>query len=356
MPAWLPYPLALLLSLALTALIARHAARLGLVDQPNLRSSHNLPTPRGGGAAIVIATLIVTAASLVLQPAVSAPPFSQPVEAALMLGLPIAVIGLLDDRHGVAARWRFLTQGLVVACLLLWLAPLPGFLLAPGYALPAPVLWLGLWFFGVAWINAFNFMDGIDGLAASEALFILAAGAMLAATGMPDAVHQPLFTLLLTIAAATLGFLLLNWAPARIFMGDVGSTWLAFMIFALAILTVRAGWMNFGSWLILGAIFVTDTTVTLLVRIRNGERWYSAHRSHAYQRSVGRLIHEGRSRTQAHRRATHTVAAINIAWLMPLAWAAQAWPHYNMVLCTLAYIPLIGIALRLGAGRSEPIA
>jgi Fuc2NAc and GlcNAc transferase len=356
MPAWLHYPLALLLSLALTALIARQAARPGLVDQPNLRSSHSRPTPRGGGAAFVIGTLTLTAASLLLQLPGQGAPFSQPVEAALMLGLPVAVNGLLDDRHGVAARWRFLTQGLVVACLLLWLAPLPGFLLAPGYALPAPLLGLALWFFGVAWINAFNLMDGIDGLAASEALFILAAGALLAATGMPEAVHQPLFTLLLTIAAATLGFLLLNWAPARIFMGDVGSTWLAFMIFALAILTVHAGWMNFGCWLILGAVFVTDTTLTLLVRIRNGERWYSAHRSHAYQRAVGRLLHEGRSRTQAHRRATLAVAAINIAWLMPLAWAAQHWPDYNMGFSILAYTPLIILALRLGAGCREPIA
>jgi Fuc2NAc and GlcNAc transferase len=356
MPAWLSYPLALLLSLALTALIAWHAARLGLVDQPNLRSSHFAPTPRGGGAAIVIATLIAWTASRFLQPPEHDPLSSQPIEAALLLGLPIAVIGLLDDRHGVAARWRFLTQGLVVACLLLWLAPLPGFLLAPGYALPPAALWLGLWFFGVAWINAFNFMDGIDGLAASEALFMLAAGALLAATGMPEAINHPLFTLLLTIAAATLGFLLLNWSPARIFMGDVGSTWLAFMIFALAILTVRAGWMNFGSWLILGAVFVADTTLTLLVRIRNGERWYSAHRSHAYQHAVGRLLRKGQSRTQAHRRATLAAAAINIAWLLPLACAAQAWPHYNMVICTLAYIPLIVIALRLGAGRSDPIA
>jgi Fuc2NAc and GlcNAc transferase len=350
------YLLTILLSLLLTALLARHAARLGLVDQPNVRSSHSQPTPRGGGAAIVLATLIAAAASLLLDSAPDDPLASQPIGAALVLGLPIAAIGLIDDVNGVAARWRFLTQTLSVAILLLWLSPLPALLLAPGVALPAPLLALGLWFFGVAWINAFNFMDGIDGLAASQALFMLTSAALLVLIGTPNALDHPLLTLTLTIACATLGFLILNWSPARIFMGDVGSTWLAFMIFALAILSVRAGWMNFGSWLILGAVFIADTTLTLLVRIKNGERWYSAHRSHAYQRLVARLMQSGLSRTGSHRAVCLGTAAINVIWIMPLAWAAQHWPHYNMAFVTLAYLPLVIVGLRLGAGRTNTLA
>ena len=349
------YLLTTLLSLLLTALLARHAARLGLVDQPNARSNHSQPTPRGGGTAIVLATLIATTASLLLDSAPDDPLASQPIGAALVLGLPIAAIGLIDDLKGVPARWRFTTQTLSVMILLLWLAPLPALLLAPGVALPAQLLALGLWFFGVAWINTFNFMDGIDGLAASQALFMLVSATLLVLIGTPNALTHPLLTLTLAIACATLGFLILNWSPGRIFMGDVGSTWLAFMIFALAILTVRAGWMNFGSWLILGAVFVTDTTLTLLVRIKNGERWYSAHRSHAYQRRVAQLMQRGLSRTSAHRRVCLGIAGINLIALMPLAWAAQHWPHYNMVIVILAYLPLMIAGLYLGAGRADSV-
>jgi Fuc2NAc and GlcNAc transferase len=346
MPAWIPYPTALLLSLLLTALFAWRGAQLGQVGRPNPRSSHIMSAPRGG-AAIVLSTLIVTTALLLLQPPENDPLSSQPIGSALLLGLPIAFLGLVDDRRDVAARWRFLTQALVVASLLHWLSPLPGFLLATGHALPAPVLWLALWIFGVAWINAFKFMEKIDGLAAPEALFILAAGATLTVTALPEAFHDTLFTALLTVAAATLGFLVLNGSPARVALGSVGSTWLAFMIFALALLTVRAGWMNFGSWLVLGAVFVTEATVTLFVRIRNRERRHGAQRSQTSP-LVGRLLQQGGSRTRSHRVASLTVSAINMAWLMPLAWAAQAWPHHNMAICLLAYIPLIGVALRPG--------
>jgi Fuc2NAc and GlcNAc transferase len=131
-------------------------------------------------------------------------------------------------------------------------------------------------------------------------------------------------------------------------MGDVGSTWLGFMIFALAILTVREGWMNFGSWLILGAVFVVDTSLTLLGRIVRREKWLQAHRSHAYQQAVKKLERTGHDRTQAHRRVTLGITALNLIWLMPMAWAAQHWPSYNMALCMIAYLPLVMIVLRTG--------
>lgn len=355
MPLWFLPLFAIALSLFLTALLIRYSHLIGMIDRPNARSSHDSPTPRGGGLAIVLATLTTITIHMLLTPATD-PLLHQPIEAALLISLPIAIIGLLDDRRGVAARWRFLTQALAASVLLLALNPLPGLLIAPGVALPAPALTLGLWFFGVAWVNAFNFMDGIDGLAGTQSIFMLGAAAALTVTGSPDAVSHPLFALMMTLIFAVLGFLIFNWSPAKIFMGDTGSTWLAFIIFALAILTVRSGWMNFGSWLILGAVFVTDTSLTLMTRIKLGEQWYSAHRSHAYQRHSSNLQVIGFSRIHAHRQVTLRIAAINLIWLMPLAWAAQLWPHYNIFICLIAFLPLVRIVLRLGAGCRDPLA
>ena len=116
---------------------------------------------------------------------------------------------------------------------------------------------------GVWWINLFNFMDGIDGIAGARAVFMLLGGAVLSAWVNADVMSSPVWMLMLCVVAATVGFLLLNWPPAKIFMGDVGSTWLAFMIFALALLSVQAGWLSYATWLVLAAVFVTDATVTL---------------------------------------------------------------------------------------------
>jgi Fuc2NAc and GlcNAc transferase len=347
MPFW-PLLLAILISLLLTALLIRLSAWVGWVDSPNARSSHTIAMPRGGGLAIVISTLLTV--PLILQG--GRPPIDpwtmHGIVATLLLGLPVAAVGLMDDRTGVAPRWRLLTHALVVLTLLLWLAPLPGLLLAQGIAMPPVPLALGLWFFGVAWVNAYNFMDGVDGLAASQTLFMTLSAGTLSVIGSPDTLPHPITALMITIACTSAGFLWFNWAPARIFMGDVGSTWLGFMIFALAILTVREGWMNFGSWLILGAVFVVDTSLTLLGRIVRREKWLQAHRSHAYQQAVKKLEHTGHDRTQAHRRVTLGITALNLIWLMPMAWAAQHWPSYNMALCMIAYLPLVMIVLRTG--------
>lgn len=108
---------------------------------------------------------------------------------------------------------------------------------------------------------------------------MLLAGAVMAVWANAKVVSSPAWMWMLCIAAATMGFLLLNWPPAKIFMGDVGSTWLAFMVFALALLSVQSGWLRYAAWLVLGAVFVTDATVTLLTRMLRGERWYEAHRS-----------------------------------------------------------------------------
>jgi len=247
--------------------------------------------------------------------------------------------------------------------ILLWLmGPLPeivfnfpqmgGVVLIGGWLLTGLLFWTGLW-----WLNLFNFMDGIDGIAAMQALSMLSAAAVLSFIAQPDVIHSAVWWYMLYVASATLGFLLLNWPPAKVFMGDVGSLWLGFSIFALALLSIQENWLNYGVWMILAALFVSDATVTLLTRMMCGERWYEAHRSHAYQRLSRRFspqrMDTRQSRFWGHRRVTLGALLINLFWLSPLALAAVLWPQWIWALVLIAYLPLIAVALLAGSGKPD---
>jgi Fuc2NAc and GlcNAc transferase len=315
------------------ALIVR-AARLRLIDAPNARSSHDRPTPSAGGLAIVAASLPI-GAWLFLR----ADPTDWPW---LLAALGIALLGLWDDYRPLPKRVRLAGQFLACTALVgvlfgtVGLPDLPAWQWLP---LAALCIVAGAW-----WINLFNFMDGIDGIATTQAVFMLVAGAAALAT-QPDAATSPSLAWMLVLAAACLGFLPSNWARARIFMGDVGSTYLAYTILALAALTVVAGWLSPAFWLILGALFVADSGVTLARRMITGQRWTEAHRSHAYQRLARRW--------GSHARVTGLAVAINAFWLAPLAWLALTYPDRAWGLLVAAYLPLLGGVYLLGAGLAE---
>jgi Fuc2NAc and GlcNAc transferase len=152
---------------------------------------------------------------------------------------------------------------------------------------------------------------------------------------------------MIAIAAAVAAFLQFNWPPASIFMGDVGSTWLAYVIFFVAVLSVREGWLGVPAWLILGGVFIVDSTTTLFRRMMKRVRWFEAHRSHAYQRLALHL--------NAHRPVTLLAVAVNLLWLAPCAWAAQVWPEWGWAYVALAYVPVAGVAIALGAGTSDRV-
>ncbi len=308
--------------------VQRAAFRLGLLSQPNARSSHLQPTPHGGGLGIVLAGTL-TGGWLAISDGI--PVLGETLGLALLL----AMVGFRDDLHALPARLRFAVHGAVCTGLLgllgLFAAPLEVIVL---------MLVLGIW-----WINLFNFMDGIDGLAAAQAVFMLGMGALLAVWGHSERMAQPLWVMMPCLAAAGAGFLWINWPPAKIFMGDVGSTWIAFMIFAMALMSILAGWLELSTWLILGAGFVTDASVTLLVRIATGQRWTEAHRSHAYQRLARRW--------NSHRKVTVLMGAFNLLWLLPLAGAAQVLPQWGGIWVMLAYAPALTGVLIWGAGKSD---
>lgn len=335
-----------LVSWGVAAWVLRRAETLRLVQMPNHRSSHVDPTPNGGGLSMVVAGSMA-GLGLVL--------FFGWADGAVVLGLAavLAAVGLRDDMAHLPARVRFGVQVVVCAAGLIALRDLPALALSTelelevaGWALLGLLLLGGVW-----WINLFNFMDGIDGIAGTQAVFMLLTGAAMAVWAVPESVQSPIWLWMLCVVAATVGFLLLNWPPAKIFMGDVGSTWLAFMVFALALLSVRAGWLSYAVWLVLAGFFVSDATVTLLTRILRGEQWYEAHRSHAYQRLSRRWQGD---RKAGHRWVTLFAAAVNGLWLAPWAWACLQWPAGAVAFVVAAYLPLVLAALWLGAGRPDP--
>jgi Fuc2NAc and GlcNAc transferase len=328
------YPLVAAVSLLSSFLVLQLLRHLQLFDLPNARSSHTIPVPRGGGVSFTLVYL-----SLLLWLAVTAEIDLNEALVLMVGGGVLALVGLVDDRFGLSSKTRFLMQCL---CMTLSVLGLYHDQLSSG----SLVLWFGLCGLVLAsvwWINLFNFLDGIDGYATAEALLIC-----LAAAGLcflrADSQYPRLFLLL---AAVLVGFGVFNWAPAKLFMGDVGSYFLGFIIAMLAVLTVREQLISPLVWLVLTALFWVDASMTLLRRILNGERWYQAHRSHAYQ-ILSRRWH-------SHQRVSLLAIAINVVWLIPMSVGTQ-WLLSNnhqgfaWVLAIVACVPVVAGVRRLRCG------
>ncbi|MDJ0879813.1 MAG: glycosyltransferase family 4 protein [Halieaceae bacterium] len=313
--------LAFVTSLLACGLYLRLAHRWQLLDVPNHRSAHSLPTPRGGGIGILLGLFV----AMLLPPAMGTPwPAPYPWLALVAGGLALA--GIVDDRIGLPVVLRFLLYGLACAGVT-WLL------------LPGTAWWLlGLAAFFCLWlVNLFNFMDGIDGIAAVEAGFALLAAALLS-LWLGEGGAYPLFCLLL--AAATLAFLHWNWAPARLFMGDAGSIPLGFLLAALSLQGAAAGILPWVCWPILLAVFIGDATYTLAWRALHGEKITEAHSRHLYQRLAR---HWG-----SHSRVVQVMLVYNLLWLAPLAAAAAFRPGYAFLWLPLAYLPLLPALLKAG--------
>jgi Fuc2NAc and GlcNAc transferase len=209
------------------------------------------------------------------------------------------------------------------------------------------MVWQGGWIgqalavLGLVWLtNLYNFMDGIDAIAAIEGVSVAVLAAFIL---LGFAVVHPVSWLALT-AAGCAGFLLWNWPPARIFMGDVGSGFLGYVLGVMAYATSAQG-LNLWCWVILLGVFLVDATVTLLRRLATHQRWWEPHRSHAYQYAARRW--------RSHARVSLSVVCINVFWLGPLAWVGAHYPAWAAGVAAVAILPLIAIALALGAGSCE---
>ncbi|MEX3772209.1 glycosyltransferase family 4 protein [Pseudomonas sp. MYb118] len=323
-------------SFLMTWLLRRYAIASSLMDMPNMRSSHSVPTPRGGGVAIVLSFLL-TLPVLAFWGAVE----WSDTWALLGAGALVAGVGFLDDHGHIAARWRLLAHFTAAGWALAWIGGMPPVQLA-GTAFD--LSWLGhiLAAFYLVWmLNLYNFMDGIDGIASVEAVCAcLGACLVYGLTG-----HSGLMVAPLLLVVAVVGFLYWNFPPARIFMGDAGSGFLGLI---LAVLSLQAAWVDPGLlwvWLILLGVFIVDATFTLGRRLLRGDKVYEAHRSHAYQ-YASRLY--GR-----HLPVTLSVVAINLLWLLPVAACVVWWQLNGLLGLIVAYIPLIVLAVRFHAGELE---
>jgi Fuc2NAc and GlcNAc transferase len=324
-------------SIVLVGYVRRYALKKNIIDLPNTRSSHARPTPRAGGIAIVmsfISALCVLSLCRVVD--------TRTASILSVAGCTIAGIGYLDDRRQLTARLR-LTVHLAAAVLVVaLLGGLPERELAR-WGLNE--FWVGSAFTVLVLVwgtNLFNFMDGIDGIAGSEAIFISAGGAWL---NWLDGSDSGMTAAMLSLSAASLGCLVWNWPPARIFMGDVGSGFLGFMVTALAIVASERGSIPIEVLPILGGVFLVDATITLIRRILRGDQWLDAHRMHAYQHLAHRLGN--------HRPVTLTVIAIDLCWLLPWAYVANRFPEYARICVAGALLPLCIIVILTGAGKRE---
>ena len=326
--------LTLVTTFVLTRYLSQPTSRVRILDCPNSRSLHQQPTPRTGGLAILTGGL---AGGLLIGL------FTAPVAgfrpALLLPGIvPLTILSVLDDRRGAPVGWRIAAHGWA-AISLLAAGFAPDSLELPGLAWPLPA-WAAfiLTFLFIVWmINLYNFMDGMDGFAGGMAIIGFATLAWL---GQADAGFA---TFCLIVAAASGGFLVQNFPPAKIFLGDVGSTTLGFLAAACSLWGSKAGLFPFWVALLVFSPFITDATVTLLRRLRRGERVWEAHRTHYYQRLV--LLGWG------HRRTVLAEYALMAACAGSALWAVRL-PPAGQIMLALGWIVIYGLLL-WGVGRLE---
>lgn len=314
-------------SWVLTLVLRRYALAKSLMDIPNERSSHSVPTPRGGGVAIVVAFLLalpVLAGLDLLSTAALYGLFGS--------GLLVAIIGFADDHGHIAARWRLLGHFIAAAWALFWLNGLPPIEL---FGITVDLGWFGniLALVYLVWmLNLYNFMDGIDGLASAEAISVCLGMCLVYwFSGNLELIWAPLI-----LAAAVAGFLWWNFPPARIFMGDAGSGFLGLIIGGMVILSSANKPVLLWCWLILLGVFIVDATFTLLARMIEGAKIYEAHRTHAYQYAARKY--------NSHSVVTGASLLLNAIWLMPIAVLVGMNLVQGAVGLLIAYVPLVIIA------------
>ena len=261
------YIIIFFLSFIFTYLIKNYAIKKSLVDIPNDRSSHTTPTPHGGGIAISI-TWFMGISYLYYTDDINSSLYF-----ALIVGIIISSVSYLDDLFELSAKLRLLVQSFVAFLGLYFLGGL-GSVEFGIFSFENQVFTNFFAFFMIVWfINLYNFLDGIDGYAGSEAIFLALAGFIL--------FNDSLF---LVLIFSVLGFLVWNWHKAKIFMGDVGSTLLGYNVAIFTIYYANQKPMNLWIWIILFGVFWFDATLTLFRRYKNGEKLSQAHKKHAYQR------------------------------------------------------------------------
>jgi glycosyltransferase WbpL len=330
------------LSYSLAEAARRWAIRRDLLDRPNARSSHSIPTPRTGGIAIVLGAAI----GLVILAAIGPWRVDRPHAAAAAAGLFVAAMGAVEDVRSLPMPVRLAAHAVAAM-----------FVIAVHFAAAASTATIGIssvvgialsmiWLVGLT--NAYNFMDGIDGIAATQAIVSGLAWSIVAS----QAGDYTIAAAGLLIAAACAGFLAHNWMPARLFMGDAGSTALGFALGVFPILIDRPGYWLAG--VLIAWPFVFDATWTFVLRLVAGENVFSAHHSHIYQR----LVEHGwpHQRVTAIYSALAGVAASTAVGVVRAGGTLQAQFRLSLLVTTMisaAMLMLFRLAMGPGARKTN---
>lgn len=324
-----------LLSVPLTYLAKQYALKKQLVDVPDSRRNHQVITPRGGGIGIVISYILVL---VLLQ-------LTNNIDASLFYvmaigGLLIALLGYLDDHIDVSSSLRLGMQ-ILTAIVVIWLLPLPdSFHVVADFYVTGWALTAGV-FVSIIWlINVYNFMDGIDGIASIEVISVSLI-MLLLLWNKGELTNEAM--LLLILSASTLGFLVFNWPPASIFMGDVGSCFLGFVMGLMSLSLWKISDNSMWAWVILQGVFVIDTVVTLLRRAARKVKVFEAHSQHSFQQAYRR-----------HGSVLKVLVAsvvIKIIWLAPCAWLVMNGVLTPLLAMMISFVPLIVITYCYNAGQ-----
>jgi len=326
--------LLILLVCILAAFAYKHfAIPLRIVDIPNARSMHTRPIVRGGGLVFVLSYIVcfVTFDELSIGGSVENSVF-------LIAVLILSLVSFVDDIRGLLPVIRLVVHfgcALSVVLVLRSLPELPIFRSSVGLPIVAAIA-------AIVWsINLFNFMDGIDLIAACQGVFVSGGAALIL---LYSGEYQFAFALSV-IAVSVLAFGLFNIPPASMFMGDVGSVFLGFVISVLAIVTSATDNISPWSWLILYGVFVVDATTTLVMRVLSGQRFWKPHRTHLYQLLALRL--------GSHVRVVALYMFINVLWFLPLAVLATVRYDWSFTLVIVAYLPAVLAVVRYRRALSE---
>jgi Fuc2NAc and GlcNAc transferase len=296
----------------------RVAQRAGMLDVPNERSSHSLPMPRMGGVPMIAAAALAFGGWVFL--AAGEASFLKGLPYTFLFALAMFLLGFYDDLRSLSPLFRFLVQFVSALLLLVFLAPLLPDVFLWEWVLPKWA-WVVPGAFWVVWmLNLYNFMDGIDGLAGGEAAvassFFFLVFAYYGQSGWAVAN--------LVVAAASMGFLVHNWPPAKIFMGDAGSAFLGAFYGMQSVVAALSTPVPFPVLVLPFANFILDTTFTLFRRLIRREKWYEAHRSHFYQRMTDLGM--------THRKVTSIELLVGVASCAAAAACIPAGPAVRIAL------------------------
>jgi Fuc2NAc and GlcNAc transferase len=325
----------IIISLIITNIIEKNFSRYSLfIDKPNNRSMHSNPVPTAGGIGMLATYILyITALHNIYD-------VNNNVIFFLFVSLlPIAIVCIIDDFKEINIFVRLLAQ-FFSALLIIYYFQISddgnfrNYLNQEFFLIIILSIILSMWL-----MNLYNFMDGIDGYAVSECIFVSFSSALIIYLNNEDSI---LSLYLVGLGLSSIGILVRNWHPAKIFMGDTGSVSIGFFFSFFIFYSASESMISIYTWLILLSIFISDSTYTLFVRIVTKKNITQPHLTHAF--------HLLASNKNSQVFVTKRMIILNIFWVLPMAVLSNFYMNYNVVITFIAYVPMVVYLIKIGAG------